>query len=96
MRRHNKCVRGVAETTIALIAFHDPASCPVGNLMDVAQRQKTAGLLNRSILAKLDQEQEPLLPALMKMLLWGQEKLDAHAKYPKMTDFATGELKGVE
>lgn len=81
-----------AEKTIALVAFQDPADCPVGDLMDVSQRQKTANLLNQSILSKLDQDQEPLLPALMKMLLWGQDKLDQHTKYPKMIDVATGEL----
>lgn len=40
-----------AERTVALLAFEDARSCPVADLMDVAQRQKTASELNAAILA---------------------------------------------
>ena len=39
-----------AERTVALLAFNDPRSSPVGELMEVAQRQKTASELNAAIL----------------------------------------------
>lgn len=39
-----------AERTVALLAFEDARSCPVADLMDVAQRQKTASELNAAIL----------------------------------------------
>lgn len=35
---------------MALLAFHDPQASPVGNLMQLAQRQKTASELNAAIL----------------------------------------------
>lgn len=36
---------------MALLAFEDARSCPVADLMDIAQRQKTASELNAAILA---------------------------------------------
>ena len=42
---------GAAERTVALLAFEDARSCPVADLMDIAQRQKTASELNAAILA---------------------------------------------
>lgn len=35
---------------MALLAFHDPRASPVGALMELAQRQKTASELNAAIL----------------------------------------------
>jgi hypothetical protein len=35
---------------MALLAFNEPNSSPVGDLMQLAQRQKTAGELNAAIL----------------------------------------------
>mmetsp|Transcript_8813 Transcript_8813/g.15859 ORF Transcript_8813/g.15859 Transcript_8813/m.15859 type:complete len:230 (-) Transcript_8813:157-846(-) len=80
------------ERTIALLAFSDTAACPVGDLMDVTQRQKTASELNAAILSSQCQEQEPKLPSLLKMLLWAQNRLDEHAEYPRMSNLATAEL----
>ena len=42
---------GSTERTVALLAFEDARSCPVADLMDIAQRQKTASELNAAILA---------------------------------------------
>ena len=42
---------GATERTVALLAFEDARSCPVADLMDIAQRQKTASELNAAILA---------------------------------------------
>ena len=41
----------VPERTVALLAFEDVRSSPVADLMDIAQRQKTASELNAAILA---------------------------------------------
>ena len=39
-----------AERTVALLAFENAASSPVADLMDAAQRQKTASEVNAAIL----------------------------------------------
>ena len=39
-----------AERTVALLAFEDVKASPVGDLMDLSQRQKTASELNAAIL----------------------------------------------
>ncbi len=53
LRGSSRAVRSIvrrAERTVALLAFEDARSCPVADLMDVAQRQKTASELNAAIL----------------------------------------------
>ncbi|KXZ45335.1 hypothetical protein GPECTOR_56g432 [Gonium pectorale] len=80
------------ERTVALLAFEDSKASPVGDLMDVAQRQKTASELNAAILASQAQEREPRLPLLLKMLLWAQAQLDERASYPRVNDLATAAL----
>ena len=42
---------------MALLAFEDVRSSPVADLMDIAQRQKTASELNAAILASQSQVQ---------------------------------------
>lgn len=79
---------------MALLAFEDAKSSPVGDLMDVAQRQKTASELNAAILSSQGQEKEPRLVLLLKMMLWAQQQLDEKAAYPKVTDLATASLSG--
>lgn len=39
------------ERTVALLAFEDPGSSPVGELLDAAQRHRTASELNAAILS---------------------------------------------
>lgn len=43
------------ERTVALLAFEDVSTSPVADLMDIAQRQKTASELNAAILASQGQ-----------------------------------------
>ena len=51
----NKSRPYAAERTVALLAFEDVAASPVSDLMDIAQRQKTASELNAAILASQGQ-----------------------------------------
>ncbi|WIA11855.1 hypothetical protein OEZ85_011941 [Tetradesmus obliquus] len=83
------------ERTVSLLAFEQPATSPVGGLMDVVQRQKTASELNAAILASQGQEKEPRLLLLLKMMLWAQGQLDEKASYPRLTDLATARLSQV-
>lgn len=77
---------------MALLAFEDVSSSPLAELMDMAQRQKTASELNAAILASQSQEREPRLPTLLKMMLWAQARLDDKARYPRIEDPASAEL----
>ena len=45
----------VAERTVALLAFEDAKTSPIGELMEVSQRQKTASELNAAILRSQEQ-----------------------------------------
>ena len=45
------CCSSSPERTVALLAFEDVRSSPVADLMDIAQRQKTASELNAAVLA---------------------------------------------
>jgi len=53
------------EQTVALLAFDDQAASPLGGLLDVGQRQKTAGELNAALLAAMDKDQSARLPELV-------------------------------
>lgn len=75
-----------------MLAFDDAKGSPVGDLMDVAQRQKTASELNAAILSSQGQEREPRLLLLLKMMLWAQQQLDEKANYPRISDLATAAL----
>lgn len=77
---------------MALLVFEDVRGSPVGALMEVAQRQKTASELNAAILASQAAEREPKLPRLLKLLLWAQAQLDERARYPRIADLVAGEL----
>ncbi|KAH7442429.1 hypothetical protein KP509_03G088100 [Ceratopteris richardii] len=81
------------ERTVALLAFEDTSSCPVGDLLDVSQRQKTASELNAAILTSQSHEKDPKLPGLLKMLIWVQKQLDEKVSYPRINDFATAALE---
>ena len=72
------------ERTMALLAFEDTSKSPVADLLEPAQRQKTASELNAAILTSQCQEKDPKLPALLKMLMWAQDQLKEHAEFPVM------------
>ncbi|XP_052202000.1 protein GID8 homolog isoform X3 [Diospyros lotus] len=44
------------EKTVALLAFEDASSCPVGELLDISQRLKTASEVNAAILMSQSHE----------------------------------------
>jgi hypothetical protein len=77
---------------VSLLAFPDPRASPVGNLLELAQRHKTASELNAAILASQGQEREPRLLLLLKLMLWAQQQLGEKASYPRMHDLATAAL----
>ncbi|KAL6046903.1 Glucose-induced degradation protein 8 [Balamuthia mandrillaris] len=78
---HNEQLLEELERTMALLLFADAASSSssappnYANLLDMAQRQKTAGELNAAILSSLHQNHDPKLLTLLKMLLWSQGQL---------------------
>eukprot|EP00897_Mesotaenium_endlicherianum_P009043 jgi/Mesen1/8167/ME000438S07263 len=81
------------ERTVALLAFEDCASCPLADLLDAAQRHKTASELNAAILTSQSHEKEPKLPTLLKMLVWAQNQLDEKLCYPRINDLVSATLE---
>ena len=73
-----------AESTIALMAFEDPKTSPMKDLMAPSQRQRTASELNSAILCKNYQEDEPRLATLLRLLTWGEKKLSASVSFPRL------------
>ncbi|PHU19133.1 Glucose-induced degradation protein 8 -like protein [Capsicum chinense] len=81
------------EKTVALLAFEDVSNCPIGELLDVSQRLKTASEVNAAILTSQSHEKDPKLPSLLKMLLWAQNQLGEKAVYPRINDLSTATLE---
>ncbi|GMP72575.1 hypothetical protein CsSME_00030554 [Camellia sinensis var. sinensis] len=81
------------ERTVALLAFNDVSNCPVGELLDISQRHKTASEVNAAILMSQSHEKDPKLPSLLKMLVWAQNQLDEKAAYPHIKDLSTATLE---
>lgn len=51
------------ERTVALLAFEDVSTCPVGELLDISQRLKTASEVNAAILTSQSHEKgENIVP----------------------------------
>ncbi|XP_021598095.1 protein GID8 homolog isoform X4 [Manihot esculenta] len=81
------------ERTVALLAFEDVTNCPVGELLDISQRLKTASEVNAAILSSQSHEKDPKLPSLLKMLMWAQNQLDEKAAYPRINNISTAILE---
>ncbi|KAG6694560.1 hypothetical protein I3842_09G053700 [Carya illinoinensis] len=81
------------ERTVSLLAFEDVSNCPVGELLDISQRLKTASEVNAAILTSQSHEKDPKLPSLLKMLIWAQNQLDKKAAYPHINDLSTAILE---
>lgn len=81
------------ERTVALLAFEDVSTCPVGELLDISQRLKTASEVNAAILTSQSHEKDPKLPSLLKMLIWAQNQLDEKTVYPRINDLSTAVLE---
>jgi len=91
------------EITMALFAFtvfqdnniviHTMCPPNVSKLLDPSQRSKTATELNSAILIAMNQQKEPKLPTLLKMLKWSQNVSLEKYKYPKITDFSTAKFE---
>ncbi|KAL0407360.1 UNVERIFIED_CONTAM: protein GID8 [Sesamum latifolium] len=73
--------------------FKDVSNCPVGELLDISQRLKTASEVNAAILTSQSHEKDPKLPSLLKMLIWVQTQLDEKASYPRINNLSTAVLE---
>jgi hypothetical protein len=80
------------ERAMALLAFDDPASSPLGELLSPAQRERTAAQLNAAVLSSTGQEREARLPGLLRLVLWAQRQLSERADFPQVVDLATARL----
>ncbi|CAA2967461.1 protein GID8 homolog isoform X2 [Olea europaea var. sylvestris] len=71
----NQSILEELERTVSLLAFEDVTRCPVGELLDVSQRMKTACEVNAAILTSQSHEKDPKLQSILKMLIWAQNWL---------------------
>ncbi|GMN50871.1 hypothetical protein TIFTF001_020019 [Ficus carica] len=55
------------EKTVALLAFEDVSNCPVGELLDISQRLKTASEVNAAILTSQSHEKECSLASRLRV-----------------------------
>ncbi|XP_041024797.1 protein GID8 homolog isoform X1 [Juglans microcarpa x Juglans regia] len=81
------------ERTVSLLAFEDVSNCPVGELLDISQRLKTASEVNAAILTSQSHEKDPKLPSLLKLLIWAQNQLHEKAAYPHINELSTAILE---
>mmetsp|Transcript_2937 Transcript_2937/g.6883 ORF Transcript_2937/g.6883 Transcript_2937/m.6883 type:complete len:264 (+) Transcript_2937:123-914(+) len=100
----NAAFLGELESTLALLAFESPPppdAFPIVDadgtgppselltLLEPLQRHKTASELNAAILASQAQEKESKLPMLLRMLVWAQDQLSRHARFPRVSHLVT-------
>lgn len=79
------------EKTVALLLFDNPQVSPMSDLLELSQRQRTAGELNAAILTSQNRSGSPKLPRLLKFLEWSQNQLSKRANFPRIADFVAGE-----
>ncbi|KAG8733847.1 hypothetical protein FRC12_018725 [Ceratobasidium sp. 428] len=82
---------GELERTMALLAFDQVPDPPadIAELLQPAQRTRTASELNAAILASLGQGIEPKLVGLMRLLAWGEGLLEEKINFPRV-DLSSG------
>ncbi|RAL44812.1 hypothetical protein DM860_003571 [Cuscuta australis] len=81
------------ERTVTLLVFEDAANSPLGDLLDISQRMRTASEVNAAILTSQSHEKDPKLPSLLKLLICAQNQLDEKAAYPRIKDVSTATLE---
>lgn len=81
------------ERTVTLLVFEDAANSPLGDLLDISQRMRTASEVNAAILTSQSHEKDPKLPSLLKLLICAQNQLDEKAAYPRIKDVSTAALE---
>ena len=76
------------ERTMLLLAYEDTSWAPTASLLSQATRQQTASQLNAAILSAQNQEHEPMLPTMLKMLQWAQHELQQRhqQQFPQIDD----------
>ena len=84
-----------AERALALLAFPDPSTSPLADLLSPAQRAKTAGEANAAILEAEGRAGGARLPLLVALAAWAQDRLAARGvRFPRMADPVSGVLEG--
>uniref|UniRef100_A0A182NAM8 CTLH domain-containing protein n=1 Tax=Anopheles dirus TaxID=7168 RepID=A0A182NAM8_9DIPT len=92
---HSPEVQREIQSTMALLAFDNPSTSPLGILLDQGQREKVARAVNVSILERANRELPTTrMEQLLKTLLWAQSELvKRHVMFLKMQNIVTGTLE---
>eukprot|EP00357_Protocruzia_adherens_P037239 CAMPEP_0115017742 /NCGR_PEP_ID=MMETSP0216-20121206/28324_1 /TAXON_ID=223996 /ORGANISM="Protocruzia adherens, Strain Boccale" /LENGTH=234 /DNA_ID=CAMNT_0002388669 /DNA_START=61 /DNA_END=765 /DNA_ORIENTATION=- len=81
------------EKTMCLLGFNELSQSPMSHLVENSQRQKVASELNAAILDSFCLQKDSILPTLLKLLLWSQNRLKEKVEFPEVTDIARGKLE---
>lgn len=76
------------ERTMALLAFDLKANEAVVEVLNPLNRQRVAHQVNEALLESSGREKESKLLSLLKLLAWGQTKLQERLNFPVIRDFA--------
>ena len=77
---------------MALLAFDLKANENVVEALNPLHRERVAHLVNETLLESSGQEKESKLVSVLKLLIWGQERLGERMNFPQMTDLSHPEL----
>ena len=77
-----ECLVEELEEAMSLLLFENPAKSPVAHLLDARHRHETASELNEAILRSESMAGPSKLPRLIKILVWMQNRLSQHMKFP--------------
>lgn len=75
------------EKAVTLLIFENPNQSPLSDLLDSTKKLKTASDLNSILLKSQNQEKDPKIPHLLKLLKFSQNKLGAQLSFPEIKDF---------
>lgn len=76
------------ERTMALLAFDLKANEAVVEVLNPLNRQRVAHQVNEALLEASGREKESRLVSVLKLLAWGQTKLQERLNFPVIRDFA--------
>uniref|UniRef100_A0A7S0BCE4 CTLH domain-containing protein n=1 Tax=Rhodosorus marinus TaxID=101924 RepID=A0A7S0BCE4_9RHOD len=80
------------QRTLTLLVFENEPDGTLSELMSFAQKQRTASELNSALLAFNQEKKDPMLPFLIKLIIWTEERLKEHGHCTCEIDIRTGAL----
>ncbi|KRX00894.1 hypothetical protein PPERSA_09500 [Pseudocohnilembus persalinus] len=81
------------EKVMSLLAYSEVEKAPASELVQNSQRINISSDINYELLKNTNsQEKESKLPALIKLLVWSQQRLAEKLSFPQILDVSTGKF----